>query len=200
MAPADLLTALRGVLGDEAVVGLVEYGQLTATVDRGLWIEAVRSCRGEPALGFDFFDFLTAVDLLEEGFAVVLHLYSTPNAHHLNLRCVVPREDARLPSVSEVYAGADWHERETWEMFGVVFEGHPNLVHIELPDNFEGHPLRKEFHLASRVAKPWPGEKEPSERHAGERETPDLQTGQKEFSEGDAGQEEPPERPAGDKP
>ena len=62
-----------------------------------------------------------------------------------------------------MWAGANWHERETFEMFGVVFDGHPNLVPLLLPDGFEGHPLRKEFVLASRVAKAWPGAKEPGE-------------------------------------
>jgi NADH-quinone oxidoreductase subunit C len=56
-----------------------------------------------------------------------------------------------------VYPGADWHERETWEMFGITFEGHPAIRHLYLPNDFEGHPLRKDFPLLSRVVKPWPG-------------------------------------------
>jgi len=56
-----------------------------------------------------------------------------------------------------VYAGAAWHEREAWEMFGIDFEGHPNLIHLYLPGEFEGHPLRKDFPLLSRRVKPWPG-------------------------------------------
>ncbi len=66
-----------------------------------------------------------------------------------------------------MFHGANWHERETYEMFGVVFAGHPNLVPLLLPDGFEGHPLRKEFVLASRVAKEWPGAREPGESAAG---------------------------------
>ncbi len=73
-----------------------------------------------------------------------------------------------LATLSEVYAGANWHERETFEMFGITFADHPNLIPLLLPDGFEGNPLRKEFILASRVAKPWPGAKEPGESdHAG---------------------------------
>ncbi len=56
-----------------------------------------------------------------------------------------------------IYAGADWHERETWEMFGITFTGHPGLRHIYLPGDFEGHPLRKDYPLLSRMVKPWPG-------------------------------------------
>jgi NADH:ubiquinone oxidoreductase subunit C len=81
----------------------------------------------------------------------------------LHLRTTVAHDDARLASLTDVWAGAAWHERETYEMFGIVFEGHPNLVPLLLPDGFEGHPLRKDFVLASRVAKAWPGAKEPGE-------------------------------------
>jgi NADH-quinone oxidoreductase subunit C len=77
----------------------------------------------------------------------------------------VSREDAALASIVGVYPGAAWHERETYEMFGVDFPGHPGLTPLLLPPEFEGHPLRKDFVLASRVAKPWPGAKEPGESH-----------------------------------
>ena len=63
----------------------------------------------------------------------------------------------RVETWSRVYRGADWHERETWEMYGFGFDGHPNLVHIYLPHDFEGHPLRKDFPLLAREVKPWPG-------------------------------------------
>jgi NADH-quinone oxidoreductase subunit C len=76
-----------------------------------------------------------------------------------------------VPSLSGVFAGAGWHEREVWEMFDITFDGHPGLTPLLLPDGFEGHPMRKEFVLASRVAKPWPGAKDPGESDA------DLATG-----------------------
>lgn len=62
-----------------------------------------------------------------------------------------------VPSIIDIFAGADWHEREAHEMFGIVFDGHPNLEHIYLPTEFEGHPLRKDFPLLARSVKPWPG-------------------------------------------
>lgn len=67
------------------------------------------------------------------------------------------KDDATIPSLISVFGGADWHEREAAEMFGIVFEGHPNLTHLYLPDAFEGHPLRKSYPLLSREVKPWPG-------------------------------------------
>jgi len=66
-------------------------------------------------------------------------------------------DDMTAPTWSGTYAGANWHEREAWEMFGITFVGHPYLVHLYLPGGFEGHPLRKDFPLLSRIVKPWPG-------------------------------------------
>lgn len=73
------------------------------------------------------------------------------------LKADVPDDDPRIASWTGTYAGAAWHEREAWEMFGITFEGNPDLRHIYLPSEFEGHPLRKEFPLLARVVKPWPG-------------------------------------------
>ena len=75
----------------------------------------------------------------------------------LFLKADVPDDDPVMPTWTHVYRGADWHERETWEMFGIRFEGHSDLRHLYLPTGFEGHPLRKDFPLLARVVKPWPG-------------------------------------------
>ena len=73
------------------------------------------------------------------------------------LKCDLPDDDLTVESLIPVYAGANWHERETWEMFGINFTGHPDIRHIYLPGEFEGHPLRKDFPLLARRIKPWPG-------------------------------------------
>ena len=75
----------------------------------------------------------------------------------VTLKSDVPDDTMTMPTWTNTYAGADWHERETWEMFGITFEGHPDLKHIYLPSDFEGFPLRKDFPLLPRVVKPWPG-------------------------------------------
>lgn len=141
------------------------YGQDTVEVPPGGWLAALTTARDE--LGFDFFDFLTAVDQLDAtddpGFDVVVHLWSLAAKTHLLLRTRVPAAAPSLPTATTVFAGASWHERETYEMFGIDFAGHPNLVPLLLPDGFEGHPLRKDFVLAARAAKAWPGAKEPGE-------------------------------------
>jgi len=131
-------------------------------VEREAWASAAREAHDA---GHHLFDVLTAVDLEQDGFEVVLRVWDVERRHGLQLRTRCPREDPRLPSVTQVYAGAGWHERATAEMFGVVFDGH-DTAHLLLPERFEGHPLRKEFVLAARVAKPWPGVKEPGESDA----------------------------------
>ena len=73
------------------------------------------------------------------------------------LKADVPDDDLRVPTWTHVYSGAAWHERETHEMFGITFDGNPDLRNLYLPTEFEGHPLRKEFPLLARVVKPWPG-------------------------------------------
>jgi NADH-quinone oxidoreductase subunit C len=75
----------------------------------------------------------------------------------VTLKCDVPDNAEVVESWVSVFAGANWHERETWEMFGISFAGHPDLRHMYLPVDFEGFPLRKDFPLLARIVKPWPG-------------------------------------------
>ncbi|MGC0313145.1 NADH-quinone oxidoreductase subunit C [Kitasatospora acidiphila] len=145
------------------------YELLTVDVPAEHWIEALTAARD--GLGLAFFDWLSAVDELAEGFSVSAHLAAVGEpgtVRHLLLRTRVPRDGAALPTAVGVYAGAGWHERETFEMFGIEFTGHPHPAPLLLPDGFEGHPLRKEFVLAARVAKAWPGAKEPGESDHGD--------------------------------
>ncbi|XVQ11958.1 NADH-quinone oxidoreductase subunit C [Spirillospora sp. CA-255316] len=163
-AVARLEAAWRERFADE-VTSEETTGGLAVGVPPELWLDALAFARDELSCGF--FDWLTGVDELDDGFAVVAHVYSLEERHHLLVRTRVPRAEPVLPSATGVYRGANWHERETYEMFGVVFEGHPGLKPLLLPDGFEGHPLRKEFVLAARVAKAWPGAKEPGESGGG---------------------------------
>ncbi|MGA5525216.1 NADH-quinone oxidoreductase subunit C [Streptomyces pseudogriseolus] len=141
------------------------YEVLTVDVPSDAWIPALETARDR--LGCTFFDWLSAVDEPGTGFRVTAHVAALSPVRRLLLRTTVPHESPVLPSAVDVYAGAAWHERETHEMFGVDFTGHPGLDHLLLPENFEGHPLRKDFVLAARVAKAWPGAKEPGESEHG---------------------------------
>lgn len=122
------------------------------------WRPAVVALRD--GLGLDSFDRLTAVDEGDGTVTVVLHLWSV--VRRAGLLVTTPATD-RIASLSPVFAGAAWHEREAAEMFGLNFEGHPGLEPLLLPPGFAGAPLRKEFVLASRVVVPWPGAPEPGE-------------------------------------
>ena len=161
MTPDEVGTRLGGAASTSE--GGV-WSRLTVDVPVEQWATAVRTARDD--LGYDFMDWLSAVDEAVDGFRVVAHLWSVAGRSGILLRTLVPRATPAVPSIVDTFPGAAWHERETHEMFGVDFPGHPGeLVPLLLPPQFEGYPLRKEFVLATRVAKPWPGAKEPGESH-----------------------------------
>ena len=137
-------------------------------------------------LDFEYFDFLSAIDWLpspygrgeddptqpapersteirqgytggETRFQVLARVFDVRNNVGLLLKVDVPDAEPAVASWVPVYAGANWHERETWEMFGIVFAGHPDLRKLYLPTGFEGFPLRKDYPLLARLVKPWPG-------------------------------------------
>ncbi|MGW2225470.1 NADH-quinone oxidoreductase subunit C [Streptomyces formicae] len=141
------------------------YDVLTVDVPAAAWNTALETAR--TTLSCTYFDWLSAVDEPGTGFLVSAHVVALAPVRRLLVRTTVPHEAPVLASAVDVYAGAAWHERETHEMFGVTFEGHPGLAPLLLPENFEGHPLRKDFVLAARVAKAWPGAKEPGESEHG---------------------------------
>lgn len=162
MTPAELVARLTEVLGADCRTTSA-YAVVTADVPRERWVEAVTAVRDDADIDGGFFDLLTAVDELDDGFDVVVRLWSPRQRHAVHLRTRCPRDDAAVPSLAGVFAGAGWHERETREMFGIDFPGSPDLRPLLLPDDFAGTPLRKDFALAARVDKPWPGAKEPGE-------------------------------------
>jgi NADH-quinone oxidoreductase subunit C len=176
VTPEEIIERVASGLGAAAACELSQ-GTVTVTVPPEAWRDALAFARGD--LGCDFFDWLSAVDdsvvgerALDEraagevdaGLAVVAHVYSLAGRHHLLVRTVLGPGAPALPTATGIYRGAAWHERETHEMFGVDFAGHPGLEPLLLPEGFEGHPLRKDFVLAARVAKDWPGAKDPGDR------------------------------------
>ena len=90
-------------------------------------------------------------------FQVFARVNDIVNGLGVTLKVDLPDDDLSIASWVPVYAGANWHERECWEMYGITFEGHPGLRHIYLPAGFEGNPLRKDYPLLARRMKPWPG-------------------------------------------
>jgi NADH-quinone oxidoreductase subunit C len=183
-AHADAVARLASVLGEGIVEQEAVFGMPVVRVRRDAWRRAAETARAQ--LGCDYLSFISAIDWQpapregDEGssdtsspvqpqevtygaagsdgrFQVFAHVQSTSSHVGLTLKVDVDEQAMLLESWVPVYAGADWHERECWEMFGVTFDGHPALRHLYLPSEFEGHPLRKDFALLSRVVKPWPG-------------------------------------------
>jgi NADH-quinone oxidoreductase subunit C len=124
-------------------------GELTVTVKGEDLLSLAAYLKDEPALAFDFLSDLTGVEY-EDRFEVVYHLYSIPHSHRLRVKVPLKRDNPTVPSVISVWPTADWHEREAYDLLGITFSGHPNLVRILMPDDFEGHPLRKDYPLKGR--------------------------------------------------
>lgn len=142
--------ALRRLLEKipEAIVEThADLGDATACIDSSRIVDVARLLRDDPDLAFEMLTDLTAVDYLgeEPRFEVVYHFYSVARNHRVRVKARVPEDAPELPSVVDLYASADWMEREVFDMYGVRFAGHPRLERILLYDGFEGHPLRKDY-------------------------------------------------------
>lgn len=122
-------------------------GELTIVVPAGLLRAAAQRLRDDSALGFNFLSDLTCVDRfpLEPRFELQYHLTSIPRRQKVRLRVHLPGADPAADSVTSVWPGANWMEREVFDLFGIRFQGHPDLRRILLPGDWEGHPLRRDF-------------------------------------------------------
>lgn len=117
-----------------------------ATVPAGRLLDICRVLRDEAPFHLDYCSFVSAVDWPADGVVeVVYHLFSMTARHELLLEVRVPRDALRLSSVSGIWSGANWHEREAFDLFGIVFEGHPDLRRIMMTEDWSGHPLRKDY-------------------------------------------------------
>jgi NADH-quinone oxidoreductase subunit C len=172
-------------LGDAVVAHELVYGRLTVRIRPDAWRRTAEVARQR--LGCDYLSFVAGIDWMpapkvggddasgdtsapvqpmdqtygatgsDGRFQVFASVVSTQRKHTLVLKTDVGEAEPIAQSWAPVYPGADWHERETWEMYGIRFDGHPGLRHIYLPGEFEGYPGRKDFPLLAREVKPWPG-------------------------------------------
>ncbi len=154
--PATLAAARVGLeerFGGRLLESVEFRGELTYTVASEDWVEVLRFCKETPALAFDQLDSLSGDHLPERAEAplqVVAHLLSHTHGHRLRIKTALA-EGRRLPSITGLWLSAGFDEREAWEMFGIVFEGHPDLRRLLTTDDFSGHPLRKDFPLQGTV-------------------------------------------------
>jgi NADH-quinone oxidoreductase subunit C len=148
-------TAEAGLAGLRERFGLEPVGEdpkrppdprhMVVTVPVARWVEVVAFC--QDGLGCRYFCHLTAVDWKADGFDVVCRVENLAAGLGLTLKTRIPREPAVCPSLTGLYRGAIWMERECFDLFGIRFEGHPDLRWILLPQDWEGHPLRKDYAL-----------------------------------------------------
>ena len=184
-----VLAELTARLGDGVVGSHIRPGdELWVRVSRERWVDAAEAAR---AMGYRFFDFLSAIDWLpspfgrdmdaqedvvagdatpaepapmthgyaggDTRFQLLARVYSVRDGMGIIFKADLPDDDLSVATWSGVFAGANWHEREAREMFGITFDGHPNPINMYLPTDFVGHPLRKDFPLLARRVRPWPG-------------------------------------------
>ncbi len=147
-----VLSKLKETFGDAIVATHSDFGDDTAVVRRERIVEVCTFLRDDPELLFDLAMDLTGVDYLgeEPRFEVVYHLYSLEKKHRVRIKARIPEEDPEIDSVIPVWIGMDWYEREAYDMYGIVFRGHPNLKRILMYESFVGHPLRKDYPKAKR--------------------------------------------------
>lgn len=145
MEPKAIFDLLKSRFGDD-ILELQEEGISPpfAVVSPEKLPEVARFLRDEEGLSFDSLMCLSGVDY-KERFAVAYHLHSMKERHHLGLKVFLPREAPTIPSVDEVWPAAHYMERETFDLFGIVFAGSRDLRRILLPEDWEGHPLRKDY-------------------------------------------------------
>jgi len=159
---SSVFDTLRLALPGAAIAEVTPADMPTIRVDRGSLLDVARTLRDHPELQFAFFAEGTAVDHLpaEPRFEIVFHLACLGTAfaaatgaaasRRLRLKVPIPGDDPRAPSVTSIWLNAGWPEREMFDLFGIVFDGHPDLRRILMSDDWEGHPLRKDYPVQIR--------------------------------------------------
>ncbi|MFN8015707.1 MAG: NADH-quinone oxidoreductase subunit C [Acidimicrobiia bacterium] len=181
---SEFIDQVKKQFGDDLIECEENYSDVVIRVTNTGYKKAAKICKDK--LKLDYLSFISAIDWMpmplesEEGsgdtsqptqpsemtfgvcgsdsrFQVFAHVQTTSSHIGLTIKTDVDENTMKVDSWTKNYPGADWHERECWEMYGIDFAGHPEIRHLYLPGDFEGFPLRKDFPLLARVIKPWPG-------------------------------------------
>ncbi len=144
MKPEEIVSRLKERFGDRILESKPDALSPWTVVDPAAIVEIASFMRDDEALSMDHLELLGGVDY-KDRIEVVYVLYSMKHRHRHTLKCRLPRDNPRIATVESIWRVADWHEREAYDMFGIVFEGHSDLRRILCPDDWEGYPLRKDY-------------------------------------------------------
>lgn len=144
-----VLQRLREAFGPVIEEASEFRGELTVVVSKDRIVDVCRFLKESPDLRFDFLADLCGIDMFTpvRRFGVIYNLFSLGRKHRIRLKTFCEEQDPTVPTVTGVWQTANWHERETFDMFGIRFAGHPDLRRMYMPEAFEHHPLRKDFPL-----------------------------------------------------
>ena len=147
MTADDIVEALNGAIADLHVEIAPAFDQPTLLLGREQIVAACAALRDLPALRFALLSDVTAVDWwpAEPRFQIVYHLASLEHGQRLRLKVALGGQDAHVPTMTTLWSGANWLEREVFDLFGIVFDGHPDLRRVLMPEDWEGYPLRKDY-------------------------------------------------------
>jgi NADH-quinone oxidoreductase subunit C len=160
MEPLEIASQIQAAFPEE-VKGINEFrGQVSVTVKKERIKDLMSRLWAAPEYYFDFLEDLCGADYLgkkEPRFEVVYNLHSMRHRHKIRIKAEVPESDCFIDSVTTIWAGANWHERECYDLFGIRFIGHPDHRRILMPEDWEGHPLRKDYPLQGNLGEwEWP--------------------------------------------
>lgn len=145
MTAQEILDSLKLSFGEAILEAKLDARQPWISIAPSKMKDVCLHLRDNPSLQFDYMMCLSGVDLGSGKLGVVYHLYSMTHKHKIVLKAFCTRENPHVQSVSSVWGTANWHEREAYDMLGIIFDEHPDLRRILLPDDWEGHPLRKDY-------------------------------------------------------
>ncbi len=168
MEPLQIAQRISGHFPEEVLEITDHHGQVSVSVRRGKIAQILRFLKQTEDLQFDHLNDLCGVDYMGRAgdrFEVVYNLYSIKYGHFIRIRAHVPEADCHIQSVTPLWSGANWHERECFDLFGIRFDGHPDMRRVLMPDDWEGHPLRKDYPLKGPGPEAeWKGYKEVLEK------------------------------------
>jgi len=168
LEPLRIAERLKETFPQE-VLDITEFrGQVSVVVRSERIKEICRYLHDEPDIRMDYLSDLCGVDYMNKRrvrFEVVYNLYSLKHRHRIRLKALVNEDEPFIDTVTDIWKGANWHERETYDMFGIIFRGHPDLRRILLPEDWKGFPLRKDYPVTGPDDWEWEGYEEVKRLH-----------------------------------